>query len=612
MSFIYPLGLIGLIGVPILIIIYIIKTKYTEQIIPSTYLWNLSEKFLNKKKQVKTVNGLISLILQILIVITVSLLIAHPVITLPNKAKEYCFILDASGSMNMEVSGVSKMELGKDRIEEIIENSVDGSIYTLIYAGSDARVIYEKLDNKEKAVELLDKVTPSGVTSSYNGILKYVQEYFNENPSLVTYLVTDKDYDVENINLINVSNNEENYALLDTKYVIDGNKLKITGNVISYQSDQTINLEIYINDELVNEDSISVQKAEKTAFSYISDAINFNTIKIEIKNTDGLSLDNISVIYNIEKSTEYSTLIVSDRPFYLYSALKTMGNTTIQIVSTENYDENVKGYDLYIFDSFSPTVLPNDGTIWLFGISDSINNSGFSVQDVVENIDGMCLTYPKNSTTTFKTLTEDLTKEDIYVSKYVKYGLYRNFTILLTYEGNPVVFTGLTDEGCREVVFAFDLHDSNFALLMDYLVLIKNLLDYSFPTILDESTYVCGDTALINIIPNVDSIRVDTPLGNVKYLDINSESIDLELTEAGIYTLTVVMGDDVKEYLIFSSLPEDESNPTIDGITLALQGEAKDEYRDGIYDKLIILFVILTVIFMADWVVYCYDQYQLR
>ena len=46
MSFLYPLGLLGLIGIPILIIIYIIKTKYTEQTVASTYLWLLSERFL--------------------------------------------------------------------------------------------------------------------------------------------------------------------------------------------------------------------------------------------------------------------------------------------------------------------------------------------------------------------------------------------------------------------------------------------------------------------------------------------------------------------------------------------------------------------------------------
>ena len=47
MSLLYPLGLLILIGIPILIIIYIIKNKYTEQIISSTYIWTLSEKFLS-------------------------------------------------------------------------------------------------------------------------------------------------------------------------------------------------------------------------------------------------------------------------------------------------------------------------------------------------------------------------------------------------------------------------------------------------------------------------------------------------------------------------------------------------------------------------------------
>ena len=33
MSFYFPLGLLGLLGIPILILIYVIKSKYTEQTI---------------------------------------------------------------------------------------------------------------------------------------------------------------------------------------------------------------------------------------------------------------------------------------------------------------------------------------------------------------------------------------------------------------------------------------------------------------------------------------------------------------------------------------------------------------------------------------------------
>lgn len=66
MNFLYPIGFLALLGVPVLILIYIIKNKYTEQVIPSTYLWTLSEKFLKKRLPINKLVGIISLILQIL------------------------------------------------------------------------------------------------------------------------------------------------------------------------------------------------------------------------------------------------------------------------------------------------------------------------------------------------------------------------------------------------------------------------------------------------------------------------------------------------------------------------------------------------------------------
>lgn len=612
MSFVYPLGLLGLIGIPILIIIYIIKNKYTEQIVTSTYLWHLSEKFLKKRKQVKLVSGIISLILQIIAVTTISLLVAQPIITLPNVAKEYCFILDASGSMNMEVNNTTKLEIGKDKIEEVILSTTNGSKFTLVYAGATPRVVYEKLEDKEKAVEHLNGLQASGSTISYKNVLSYVQDYFNTNPSLVTYLITDRDYNSSNIEVINVSNHEENYALSDVNYIVVGNKLKLDGNVISYEKDANINLDVYIDEVLKKEDVITVRKQEKTAFSYEFSDIDFDSIKVIIRNEDGLSVDNMEIFYNVEKEHDYSTLIVSDRPFYLYSAIETLGNSDITVIKTENYDPSISGYSLYVFDAFSPSELPKDGTIWIFGAEESITGSGFSAQSVIENESGIELDYPKNSTTTFKTLTNGLTREKIYVSKYVKYGLYRNFTTLLTCEGNPAVFTGLSDNGNREVVFAFDLHNSNLTLLMDYLVMIKNLLDFSFPIIISESNYTCGDVAIVNILSDFDSVRVESPNGNISYLDVNVELAEVELTEAGIYTLTIMSGDESKVFSLYVGLPEEESNTSHEIVDFSLQGIKGNDFIDGKYDKLIILFIIIAVIFMTDWVVYCYEQYQLR
>jgi len=167
MSFLYPLGLLGLIGIPVLIIIYIIKSKYTEQTVSSTYLWTLSERFLKRRNPLNRLTGIISLILQILAVTAISLAIAHPMITVPNSANDYFFILDGSGSMGMtygvneEGTPVTRFDEAKAQIAQTIESAVDGSIFSLVYAGDNMSMVFEATDSKEEALLLLSELTPA-------------------------------------------------------------------------------------------------------------------------------------------------------------------------------------------------------------------------------------------------------------------------------------------------------------------------------------------------------------------------------------------------------------------------------------------------------------------
>ena len=132
MKFVYPLGLLGLIAIPILILIYIILNKYTEQTVTSTYLWTLSERFLKRRNPISMIAGIISLILQILAITMISFAIAQPMIVIPNSANAYCFVLDGSGSMNMTLNGKSRFDVAKGEIADIIKHSMNGSTYTLV------------------------------------------------------------------------------------------------------------------------------------------------------------------------------------------------------------------------------------------------------------------------------------------------------------------------------------------------------------------------------------------------------------------------------------------------------------------------------------------------
>ena len=114
MSFSYPLGFLILIFIPVLIILYILKNKFTEQTVSSTYIWTLSERFLKRRRPISRIYGILSLILQCLLVAVIALAVAHPQISLPNQARDYCFIIDSSGSMLIKNGEKTRYKLAKD------------------------------------------------------------------------------------------------------------------------------------------------------------------------------------------------------------------------------------------------------------------------------------------------------------------------------------------------------------------------------------------------------------------------------------------------------------------------------------------------------------------
>ncbi len=627
MSFLYPLGLLGLIGIPILILVYIIKSKYTEQTVASTYLWTLSERFLKRKRRPSRLTGIISLILQLLAVTLISLLIAHPIITVPNAANEYCFILDGSGSMRMELGAPAegqtdgphptRFDAAKAAIAATIDEAVDGSIFTLVYAGDTTGVIFERLEDKEQATLLLDELEPVYNTAPLTDAIGTAQGYFNENPGLITHLVTDTRYETATgIEVINVAETVENYGVSDVLHIRRGKTLTVTGNVTSYTSDASLTVALFLDGETDPAATVPVTAAAglPTPFELKTTADTYASFTVRILESDALALDNEFTHFEVKSENSYNTLIVSERPFFLESALRSLLNAEITVLSPEEYTGET-GYGLYIFDtidSSTMSALPTDGTVWLFNIPGSIEGAGYTVQGEVELEKADFLTHATSSSSATQTLVAGMKQNEIAVTRYIKCGLYRSFTTLLSYQGYPVVFAGTSEHGNREVVFAFDIHDSNLPLLYDYAVLMRNLVAYSFPDMVDKAAFACGESAAINVIANTDSIRVTAPSGRVDYLSVDAATAPLDLTEVGRYTVDMTVAGSVREFYIWSAMTAEERVPERVEQEIALVGEATPGGFDGRFDPLFLLFIALAVVFLADWMVYCYEKYQLR
>lgn len=619
MSFLYPLGLLGLIAIPVLILIYILKRKYTEQVITSTYLWTLSERFLKHKNPISRITGIISLILQILVVVFISLAIANPVFVLKGRANDYCFVLDGSGSMNIVSDGSTRFEKGKDWIEDAILSSADGSFYTLVTTGETTEVVFKDIDDKKSAIEKLKAVQPSQVASDYTNALTVAQNYFSLNPSMKIVLLSDKSFETHtNVDVVNLSSGEQNYALSSVDYQISTSGTEVTGKLYSYESDATLDVDIYADggSDPVATQSVAVTKNAAADFKINIDKSDFvfSSLKVVVRQSDALALDNEVVLYHRESAEAYKTLIVSDTPFFLRATFATFGNTP-DYIETAKYDPaTCSGYGLYIFDGYTPAAMPADGAVWFVNPTASVEGSGFSRRSEEELDAARSMVFSTSTSTKVKNLLKDtIPSEEISVVKYVKCGLYNTFTTLVSLSGDPLIFAGSTSSGNREVVLAFSLQENtDFVLSYNYTVIMRNLINYTFPALVEDGNYYCGDDLTVNVLTGCSSIRLESPQGKVEYLDTSSASAEYEMTEVGEYTITATINNVQQTVNVYCSLPEAERLVNGSEKSFSINGEPGTVKRDGKYDDLLYIFIILALLVIADWMVYCYEQYQLR
>ena len=601
MMFLYPLGLLGLLGIPVLILIYIIKSKYTEQTVSSTYLWKLSERFLKKKNPFSRLTGLISLILQILCVLTISLIIAHPILTVPGAARDYCFVLDGTGSMQMQHElGMTRFEAGKQFVADTIDGAADGSTFTLIYVGEQTTTVFSETANKQAAQSLLEGLSCSWADTSLAAAHAAAQAYFAEHTGADVYLVTDRAYQTHrNMTLVRLCDESaQNYALGQVSYSVQGDQITVTGNLTSYRSDATLTVSLYVDDEAQAATTATVitKRDKATPFQLTAKVSAFESLRVSVEAEDVLASDNTVVLFDPQSDSAYSILLVSDRPFFIESALRAVGMTNITVKSTEDYAGDL-GYGLYVFDTFTPPSMPLDGSIWLINPLSSLADMGFSVQGEVILEQAGVLQWSGDSTSTVQELLRDTVGEEIHLTAYVKCGLYRKFATLLSFEGNPVVFAGTNPYGNRLAVFAFDLHDSNIAMRMDFVMLVRNLAEYSFPAVLERNNFYCGDEVAINLPANTESVRVQSPTGQVQYQSCESAVASFVPCEAGVHTLTMTVSGSSRTFYVHAAVPEAERSPVVAEKQLDLQGTPTEGGFDGTYDALLLTFILLALLF---------------
>lgn len=429
MSFQYPWGLLLLLAIPVLIVIYILLNKYKEDTVSSSYVWELSKKFIKKKNPINTFSKLLALILQCCAIVFLAFSLAQPIFSFKNGADNIVFILDSSASMKMKSADddtKTKFDVAKEKIKDVVANSTNGCTFSLILADSSTKAVCQNISDVDIFNSFIDNAEIDDNNSNLDNALSIAQSMVSENKGSLCYIATDETIDLgenpgDNLKVLDVSSKDNNYAIKDLEYSYDSRKKVMTlkTKVISYAEDTEIKVEFFVNNKSLGQKRLNVEKGKLSDISAdIADlAGNYKTyesIKASVLNEDKLPEDNDYYLYRSEGDIT-KILLVSSNPLYYEAAFSALNSNNCRIyykvMKSSEYAlcSSVTGFDIYVFDGYSPKQLPADGAVWLFNI-DSVKGCGFVCQEEVKPVDpGALAKYTSNSSDLiFQQLTKNL------------------------------------------------------------------------------------------------------------------------------------------------------------------------------------------------------------
>ena len=603
MRFLNPAGLWLLLGIPVLIIIYLIKAQHEERAVSSTYIWKLSSRFAKKRLPIQRLRRIILFILQLLMIVLAAMMASKPVMV-KGESYDYVIILDGSASMQTQnEKGKSRFEIAVKEIEELAKDLSDGHTMTVILATDSASVLIENSESAGEVKVALKKAVCYGAGCNTEDALALAQTACDRSDNAKVLFYTDSAYEkAGNITIVDMNKKEWNVSLTELTVQEKAENTVFTGHLISYNKDAEVTVGLAIDGKTVDAKLIKCEKdTEATVVFEKTKMKSFDTAEIYIEAKDGLALDNCMAVCQ-KNRVKYKVLVASESALYLERALTSLGNCDVTVVSSLE-DVVLYGMDLYVFDGIMPDEYPTDGSVVVFGTEHLPEGLR---QGALHDTQGRLMPNGELATDFY----DGLTFYGAVVKEYV--GLVGNheWEYLLYCNSAPVLACRKMENGVSFAVFSFDLHDSNLPMLSDYPVLMRNLVQYCIPSLLGNTDYTVGESVQIAVLPTTTELHLRYPDGTAKALYTGEELCTVRPDAVGVYTVVMKTDDGGKYADFFVHIPKDEMALTVKGaINIAITEKEETVSKDAVTGIWFWFALAFLLILLIEWEWYYYEQY---
>jgi Ca-activated chloride channel homolog len=623
MIFLTPWGLLGLLGILALIIIYILKPKFQDRSVSSSFIWKLSLKYKKKKMPFEWLKSSLLLILQILILLTMTAILTQPRYTLGSQSGEKIVILDTSASMLASINGETRLERAINEIDGLALRTLSNQDkFSIILAGENASLIVNRSESIQFIRSKLSEVTSTYSTSNIDEAILLTENILKANNIAEIIYYTSDDYnDPGKVTIRNMSESETNVAILSFKGELDqANNYIFVTEVVSYGASlNNVVLELKI-DGVYKTSTVIDRLEEGITSTYVwrlndvnKDTYTYATVTV-LDVIDNFMFDNRLEFYadsqnfRIQIVDNNNLLAIDSTKEFIGRALQSLNrNYSIrQVAGLDN--ASTEGFDLYIYSENVPDTLPIDGAVWIFDPNTLPSTIGRVFNDA-----NVISVNPTSNTSSprYQDLMRLVTPNSITISRYKRLIVNSGFEVLLTDQDNPLLSIS-TNNGVKTTIFSFGMSHTNLPLLfIDLPMLVRNLADYSLIKTVESQVFDSGQTILIQ--PHQASISFEIEFDGV-VTEYANEAFDFELNNIGRYNIRQVLNTGrIEELSFFVRIPSQESNFNFQGDVILAQvspvAPGGDEVVNDLFNLLPYLAAILLLFVAIEWGLQYREQY---
>lgn len=593
-----PWALWFLSFMPLIVLMYILKQKFEERQIGSIYLWQQVLKDIEVNTPWQKLKKNLLLFLQLLAVLLLVFALSDPYLYGSGRMhSNLVIVIDNTGSMNASYENNTRLTRAKQLAEELINRSGTKTNITLLTVDRSPRVEIGNTADKGEVISKLFAIKPSNSQGNINDSVSLVRamvKQYEGNGSYKAVFYTDSQVNTGDLNAetVYLVSELQNASLDYISYSEDGGKLTVLVRATNRSNTLlTREVSLYGNDKLLDIKNVELPAGETANIYFEGISASTSYIWAEYTEKDGLVEDNQA--YCVVKAAKPGrALLISGGNVFLERALS--GIQGLELYKTNPGEDVTEGYDLYIFDSTVPEVIPKSGSLLLLNppAANGIIETGAELQGGFADIGAHPITkYMDNANFTVSRLKS---MEKPYWAD-----------ILVNVGDNPAALSG-EYKGRKTAVIGFDLHDSDFALTTEYPIFIYNLAAYLTGIDTDaRDSYICGDPIYLNMNPEVTEASVIDPSGTIHSLELEYPMQPFDKTgQFGVYELKQKLGETEKVSSLAVNFPVESESSSLKPIAASARTASETTTAlggTGLQEWLIGLLLLAAAI---EWVVY--------